>query len=850
MMESLWRTVLKSACVASGAQWAARLFYDGQAWHVESVWGVRMPFLRRHLQNLSWLNGALSSGRVRSRRQGAARWYAFPEPQSQTVYLVAVPETLAAAGRQIWRLVTQVQASAQSDPTLAAALFAEGDALAMVSAHEMKQTLRHVLALYLMVASAEGGWLGVLTGNELQIQAASVPALAGEQALVDLGLWQERQPDALSLAEAQAREIPFLPAIEHPAALLFVPLYHSRRPLAAVLLWRKEPFTARERLALADLMPYAAQIVETQVALDEISGLARRLGVLNDFIRSVSVASTLDKSLEQVFALLQRTFGTKMISLALFSPDETQLRFYQLRNDSIQVHIKDAAHSPLAETIRHGRLMRYARLAEATEAPRLHQNARSLLWSPLRHYGRPIGAIILEHEEPQAFSSADENLLAGIASHLSGAVEYGRLLEHAEAHAHNLEALHLLVRHLIGQTDLHAVVQGTADILTEIFGYELVLVGLRDQAGRMQLALGGTEDAALIRDDKLAAMLKTSDWQDQSSLLSSEADSLVDKLGWVPRTLLSVPVLLDDEIVGLVHLESSQSDAFSSGDRLTLEALAGVLGNVTVLAWQYRQLTDTIRRLEEARQELQARVQAQQLAETRLLQAAKLAAVGEMAAGVAHELNNPLTTVIGFTELVLADDHLSASLRQDLKLVLKEAKRARDVVRRLLDFSRQSERAFLRADLNAVIEDVLALMAHLMHSRGVHLRKELQPDLPWVVIDSNRMKQVFLNLLHNALNAMPNGGEITVTTTVDERSMAQWVRVDVQDTGVGIPPELLDRIFEPFFTTRAEQGGTGLGLSVTYGIVSDHKGTIEVFSEPGQGARFSIWLPLPEDETF
>ncbi len=847
-----WKEVLKTACRLSGATWAARLFYDEQAWHVEAVWGLRARAAARLSAEVdaAWLNGALSSGRVRSRRRGEARWYVFPELHSQTVYLVAAPQALSADGRQVWRLMLQTQMAVQQDPAALGVLFgtSQPQEVPLLAPHEMENALAHVLDLFLRVARAEGGWLGVFSGNELTIAAATRPALQGRRALIDLGRWQDGRPRLFSAAEAE--DAPFVREAEQGQFFALTPVLNGRRPLAAVLLWRQQPFTPRERLSLQVLARYTSLTIESLVTLAELSVHARRLGLLNDFIRTVSVASTLEKSVERVFNMLQRTFGTRLISLALFSADETQLRLYRLQEGKVHMQVQDADKSPLARVIRNGRLMRYARLGEAPAAPRLNNEARSLLWSPLRHGGQPIGAIVLENTLPQAFSSADENLLAGIASHLSGVVEYGRLLEHAEAHAHNLEALHLLVRQLIGQTDLNAVVQVTAEMLARTFGYDCVWVSLQNETGRLFTAYAGGKAAAACPPD-LEHGPAAEAWREKRSLLLNDLPLQpgAAAAAWTARSLLSAPVLLDDQVVGGVHIESRRQNAFSQSDLLALEALAGVLGNVTALAWQYQRLADTIHHLEEARQELQARVHAQQLAETRLLQAAKLAAVGEMAAGVAHELNNPLTTVIGFTELALNEPQLPVAVREDLSLVLKEAKRARDVVRRLLDFSRQSETAFLRADLNAVIEDVLALMAHLMHSRGVHLQRNLHPELPWVVIDRDRMKQVFLNLLHNALNAMPDGGQITITTAVAERSMENWVRVDVEDTGLGIEPELLDRIFEPFFTTRSEQGGTGLGLSVTYGIISDHKGTIEVASQPGQGTRFSIWLPLPQEET-
>jgi signal transduction histidine kinase len=250
--------------------------------------------------------------------------------------------------------------------------------------------------------------------------------------------------------------------------------------------------------------------------------------------------------------------------------------------------------------------------------------------------------------------------------------------------------------------------------------------------------------------------------------------------------------------------------------------------------------------LQQTQQELQARISAQMEAEARLIQAAKLAAVGEMAAGVAHELNNPLTTVVGFTELALDELAIDSPIRKDLDLVLQEARRARSVVRRLLDFARQGETSRVKADINEIVDDVMMLTKHLMHTSHVEPEIRLGQGLPWVLVDRNQIKQVVINLVNNGLYAMPQGGRLVVETAEQTRYNGQWITLTVRDTGVGIPPENLQRIFEPFFTTRADRGGTGLGLSVTYGIVTDHAGMIEVESAVQQGSTFTVWLPLEE----
>jgi two-component system NtrC family sensor kinase len=232
--------------------------------------------------------------------------------------------------------------------------------------------------------------------------------------------------------------------------------------------------------------------------------------------------------------------------------------------------------------------------------------------------------------------------------------------------------------------------------------------------------------------------------------------------------------------------------------------------------------------------EEQKRTQAQ------LIQSAKLAAVGELAAGVAHEINNPLTSVLGFSELLLRNSTLDDATRQDLFIIVEEARRTRDIVRGLLDFSRQTESHFVRLEVNQVLRDTLGLLRRQIESRKVGIEEDYGQGLPLLSLAAGKMKQVFLNLITNALNAMPDGGTLSVSSRREEDEVA----VCIGDTGLGIPDEIFPRIFEPFFTTKVAGRGTGLGLSVSLGIVQEHRGRITVASHAGEGSIFTVWLPI------
>lgn len=223
-------------------------------------------------------------------------------------------------------------------------------------------------------------------------------------------------------------------------------------------------------------------------------------------------------------------------------------------------------------------------------------------------------------------------------------------------------------------------------------------------------------------------------------------------------------------------------------------------------------------------------------------QAEKLAALGTLAAGLAHELNNPIGIISSRAELMQLETEgapLPERLRDDFAVIHKNAQRVARIVQGLLSFSRHSSGQQGPVDLNRLVDETLLLVEKQVVKDGVTLKKSLSEDLPPVWGDGNALQQVVMNLLTNARDAVGGHGEIAVETGVAKGPGA--VRLTVRDTGPGIPPEILPRIFEPFFTTKAT--GTGLGLSISYGIVREHLGTVDVESRPGQGTTFTLTLP-------
>jgi len=237
-------------------------------------------------------------------------------------------------------------------------------------------------------------------------------------------------------------------------------------------------------------------------------------------------------------------------------------------------------------------------------------------------------------------------------------------------------------------------------------------------------------------------------------------------------------------------------------------------------------------------------------AENRLIQSEKQASVGRLAAGVAHEINNPLTGVLTYTHMLLRRKDIEDDIRSDLQTIAESTERVRKIVKGLLDFSRQIKLDKEPTEVNRLVSSAISLMDNQALVKGVTIKFNPGENLPMITLDRNQFQSVLLNMIINALDATEPGGTINIYTATGLSASDtghKGVEITIADTGCGIPAENLDKLFDPFFSTKEVGQGTGLGLSVSYGIVQRHGGTIRVQSEIGKGSIFFIWIPIEEN---
>lgn len=329
-------------------------------------------------------------------------------------------------------------------------------------------------------------------------------------------------------------------------------------------------------------------------------------------------------------------------------------------------------------------------------------------------------------------------------------------------------------------------------------------------------------------------------------------------IGYATISVVYGTVLLYLENQGVISpsLETSMA-AFST-------ITPGFITTAVLVYLYHRDIVKSLRRARrsaaqfaQANEQLTHEITARERVEKQLLQAQKMEAIGRLAGGIAHDFNNLLVPIIGYVDLSLADLDPDSKLYADLVLVRKAAERAANLTRQILAFSRQQVLKTEVLDLNEVIVD-LQKMLHRLIGEDIEIRMSLNPSPCWVQADKGQIEQVLMNLVINARDAMPEGGELileTANTLFDEDYVEKYAgelapghyaMLAVSDTGCGMDAETQKCIFDPFFTTKESGKGTGLGLATTFGIIKQHQGNIQVYSEPGNGTTFKIYLPKTE----
>ncbi|MEJ2209957.1 MAG: GAF domain-containing protein [Anaerolineae bacterium] len=463
---------------------------------------------------------------------------------------------------------------------------------------------------------------------------------------------------------------------------------------------------------------------------------------------------------------------------------------------------------------------------------------RGVVGVPVRWGDRFLGVLGVSSASPRSFGESDVELLSLFAAQAAVALTNARLFRAEQQRRREAEALRRASLALGATLDTGQVLEQVVAQVGTVLSYDAAYiwwlegetVHIIHWSGRVDAEIAEAIRTMVLPLSRMPALARLATTRRPHVIPDTRADPLwqrLDRMEWI-LSWAGAPIMAHQEVVGFLSVASATAGRYRPEDAEVLAAFAAhtavAIGNARVYSLA-----------QQAYDELKE-------AQSRLVQSARLAAIGELAAGVAHELNNPLTSVLGFSELALHQLEPDHACRPELSIVVDEARRARGIVRNLLDFARQVQPHRLPTDLNEALQSTLGLVQTQLKQDGIQIQQDLDPALKPILLDASQMKQVFLNLITNAGQAMAGGGTLTLRTWQQQ----DHVCISVGDTGPGIDPETQACIFEPFFTTKRQ--GTGLGLSVSLGLVRSHGGRIDVESQPGQGSTFTVCLPLEPPE--
>ena len=605
-----------------------------------------------------------------------------------------------------------------------------------------------------------------------------------------------------------------------------------------------------EQEALRLLAAQAGVIIRNARLYQAERGQAARIRALAAINHRISGTLDLDDLLRTISASAAQLLGARFVSFWLADDTRRTLTFVGGSDEAL------TADFPIATaTYDHGAVGWVARHREPLVVDDIFADGRMLdpdwwtRWNMRAFVGYPVMAgqdlaavLVFIHSEPIEVTGDTADIIEMFAAQAGVAVQNARLLREAQRRRDVAEIQARLARDLAGTLDLARVAErvahGSVDVLkvqsSAVFRHDSetgtlhAIAAIGPEAGAVRgLVLRAGEGVAGRAVEERRPVVATDAPDDARFVM---APDLRQRLRAHDIGVVAVvPLLTRDRVVGALSVGDAPGRDFTPDDVQTLQAFADQAALAFENARLYESARDSLARLRETQMQL--------------VQAAKMSALGQLVSGVAHELNNPLSVIIGYGQLLLGKD-LAPPVRRPIELMVAQGDRMAKIVRNLLYFARQRPPERAAVDLHEVIDRTLALRHHQLTVSGISVTKTFAPALPHITGDGQQLEQVFLNLLLNAeqaiLEARP-AGRIVLRTSL--RADAGAVVAEVVDDGPGIPADVTPRVFEPFFTTKTVGMGTGLGLSVSYGIVEQHGGRLSFRSRPGETV-FTVELPV------
>jgi len=560
---------------------------------------------------------------------------------------------------------------------------------------------------------------------------------------------------------------------------------------------------------------------------------AKEINALLEISKAIASGLYLEDVLRLIVTVTANIMNSKICSLWIFDERDQKLKLKATQSIS-EEYLKERSLA-LGEGVVGGVALRNQPMAilDVLKDPLYKEKELakkeglvSMLSVPMCIKDRVIGVINCYTSFPHSFSKSEEEILTTVANQAAICIENSGLTE-----AFDIDEI------------LRLVLEG----VTKNIGFDrarLYLINEKRNTLECKMAVG-------IDEEKIKGIALHLDPEDSvvARSVSDRKPFIIQDAGQDPRvnpflreklnlhSLLVVPLLAKGKALGAIAADFLEPNKSITKETLeSVTAFAQQAGLAIYNAFMYQELKAFSQQMEEKIQKTTADLRK---TEAQLIRSEKLAALGQLAAGIAHEIRNPLTSINILIHSLTENFPPESARREDLQVIEEEIRRINEIVDQFLRFARPAPPRLQKADVLSVFEETLQLLRPQMEKYRIIVQKEFQVLRP-ISMDREQMKQVILNLLLNAVQAMPNGGRLTLRGQVLEDG--QWVTLSIQDSGIGIPSEDMNKLFDPFFSTK--EGGVGLGLSIAHRIIDQHHGKIEVESAPGKGTLLTVWLPI------
>jgi signal transduction histidine kinase/ActR/RegA family two-component response regulator len=722
---------------------------------------------------------------------------------------------------------------------------------------KLTQVLEHLWHLVpyrsAIIQLAEQGVLRIVAQRGLPSFESMAPVAEDKlyRAVVQIG-----QPVIVSDLQQDPRR-PQQVGLEHVRAWIGTPLLASDQAIGLIAVGSDEPDTydAYDAQVVASFASRAAVIVENACLAQRLSRSEKLFQTLQEVVALVNSSLDSDHVLNEVLKQLERILPYTSASIHLLQAN--RILYAAGRGFPVNSHPKTKLSAGENTIFQHIAQAKQAMLIEdVRKHPDWHIKPglgyiRSWIGAPLIFKDQVVGYLTLDHNQVGAYTQQDVQIAETFARQVATAIENARLYTKTRRWAEEQAAINTIATAASSSLNLKKMLNRVLDatqILFEVDAAEVRLASGEDEAlhlavlrskhvpmGTPSLSDSNGDDTDLAR-------------QADHPPVASESHSFAGHADMPGEVAAAVSLRSKGQLLGSLSIISYRERQFTPREISLLEAVGYQLSLAIENARLYERLKESEARKTSLLHELGESLQELQHAQARLVQSEKLAAVGQLVSGVAHELNNPLTAIIGFAQILEASD-LPSSAKADLNRIVEQAKRSAHIVQKLLTFSRQHKPHRRLVDVNQLIEETLDLVSNQLTMGQIAVERQLSEDIPRLLADPYQLQQVWLNLIQNAQQAMTgsHGGGVLCIQTLATPAGKIWI--EFSDNGPGIAPDVMEKIFDPFFTTKSVGKGTGLGLSICFGIVQEHQGQIWAESNVQGGSTFVVELPGQEDDT-